>query len=1028
MSRLMARLLLASAASAAFVPALQPDGAVRHRSGCTLRMVAAKDVYDSYCEQAPPLQRSLQSMTPTVAGSALNGVVAAAAAVGYVAMPSSKIAVNAVGGALTGSIGVVARKRLAAKRRESAITAAAAVLSRGLNTVSPEDLASIAESHDVPRAQFQKQLASLFLVFLNSCLTASTIETPELSELHKLVQLLRLSPAQVGMQVYAAGRSLYSRHRAYLEDEEDSDSKRLLTKFVFLAERLISSDESEEGYRYEAMRCQRLFSLKESEWKERAESAAVPFYDKTLSSAVLGGKPVTAAQLTAVRDSLGITAGRAEALHEDVYGKCVAELLAPAEALSEADEARLSTVESLLGLAPEVAAGRQLALTAPLYKAAVSDILAEVEATGASPTLSGNLALRQKQLLVSSAAARDVERDATRERAQALLVEAGRYQRTQNSAKAVEAVQATMGYCSAVGGFLAEAAGGGEALAPYAGLSDGVLKEMEKLGLYRLMLVSCLDDLKVDEAEEALLAPLASLLSLSDEARTSVYEAAAGPLYRKALEKALASDMGAEQKAELQQSVADLALPAPVTAAIAAEVYGAKLREVAGDAKIMNEEQAESLTVLREFLGLDISDVYDAHADVCSGAYKSSVTEVMGAAGGVIPDEYFEGLETLRTRLGLSPETSQSIFAQVARGKMVSFGQKAVEALEEKAKAQNKPADEEASGELGMKQDPLTAEILNLVEFCEGSKVLTKEGDAETTIVDLRSDFEPKMLVELYRQYLIEAFSGKSQEQNQRLFSNLERLSLVLGLQAPEVSSVHNELGKTIFENYLSKALQKGPVGDQERQFLYSVKETLSLDQDKCDELVREQEITRVSNLMESLFGGAAITAEGTRKMRDTAEQLDVSLTADVGVLRGRLDKMFVVEVEDLIDAGTLTPEDTGDLEEICEAFEVNEERATMLLEETAAKRIKAGLLQASALYRQGATEPMVTEVTRLLKFATFSPSQAPIIGFSADDKQELYMLYEASLLADADADAGESASQLEVLKKVIGLSAPAVA
>ena len=80
--------------------------------------------------------------------------------------------------------------------------------------------------------------------------------------------------------------------------------------------------------------------------------------------------------------------------------------------------------------------------------------------------------------------------------------------------------------------------------------------------------------------------------------------------------------------------------------------------------------------------------------------------------------------------------------------------------------------------------------------------------------------------------------------------------------------------------------------------------QALDLEQEKCDALVREAQIVRVSNLMEGLFSGAAITAEGTRKMRDTADALDVSLTSDLNVLRGRLDKMFVVEVEDLIESG----------------------------------------------------------------------------------------------------------------------------
>jgi len=60
---------------------------------------------------------------------------------------------------------------------------------------------------------------------------------------------------QVGTQVYAAGRVLYSRHRAYLEADEPHESKQMLTKFIFLAERLIAKDESDEGYRYEVSVC-----------------------------------------------------------------------------------------------------------------------------------------------------------------------------------------------------------------------------------------------------------------------------------------------------------------------------------------------------------------------------------------------------------------------------------------------------------------------------------------------------------------------------------------------------------------------------------------------------------------------------------------------------------------------------------------------------------------------------------------------------------------------------------------------------
>ena len=67
----------------------------------------------------------------------------------------------------------------------------------------------------------------------------------------------------------------------------------------------------------------------------------------------------------------------------------------------------------------------------------------------------------------------------------------------------------------------------------------------------RLRLESCL--------EEALsLERLRAILGLTDAESTSVYQAAAGPLFRTAVEKAVDGELGQAQKAELDASLADL--------------------------------------------------------------------------------------------------------------------------------------------------------------------------------------------------------------------------------------------------------------------------------------------------------------------------------------------------------------------------------------------------------------------------------------------------------------------------------------
>ena len=59
--------------------------------------------------------------------------------------------------------------------------------------------------------------------------------------------------------------------------------------------------------------------------------------------------------------------------------------------------------------------------------------------------------------------------------------------------------------------------------------------------MYRVLLLSFLEDLKVDESQAASLAQLSAILALSDAETNSVYTAAAGPLFRKVAGEAVAA-------------------------------------------------------------------------------------------------------------------------------------------------------------------------------------------------------------------------------------------------------------------------------------------------------------------------------------------------------------------------------------------------------------------------------------------------------------------------------------------------------
>ena len=138
-----------------------------------------------------------------------------------------------------------------------------------------------------------------------------------------------------------------------------------------------------------------------------------------------------------------------------------------------------------------------------------------------------------------------------------------------------------------------------DALATTFGPIRNEVKASEVLSLYRVLLLEYLKDLKVSEAQERDLAQLRAVLGLSQAEADSVYQAAAGPLFRGLIKRLTEAEFGAAQKAELASAVSDLALSEEVTTQLAIDVYSERLSAFATDAKILSEEQAESLRALR---------------------------------------------------------------------------------------------------------------------------------------------------------------------------------------------------------------------------------------------------------------------------------------------------------------------------------------------------------------------------------------------------------------------------------------------
>jgi hypothetical protein len=751
-------------------------------------------------DNATALQKSLMSMPSAVAQVGMTGIVAVSGAAGYFLVPS-QVLVRVVTGSLGALGGNVARKKLAAQRQRAAGPAVASMLAGGLTKATPESITAVGKEYGVPAAEFNAQLDELYLAFLNACLESPTVATSELKELYQVQSVLGLSAMRAGKQIYAAGRRLFSINRAYLESVEPHDSKLLLEKFVFLAERVVSRDDSPQGYQYEQLRLQKLFSLSPERWLTMAEGAAEPFYLKSLESAVLDQKPATSEQIAQVRSALGISDLCAERMHGEILAEAASKALQDGKFEAAAAE-RLAAAQALLGMSEDAANAAVSGVSLPLYATTVDEVLNEIAVSeGQDAALAGKLALRAQELQVQAAAAWDLEKAALRSLAEANLNTAAR-----SPAASFDAIAYLLDLCGRYSEFmvLTGRAASADAAFPeiFAGLrlKDGEREDEAKCALYRAQLTEFLKDSKVDEAEAATLAKVRTLLGLSEAEVVDVYAAVAGPMYRRGVKEAMEGSLGATEKEALRLSLADLALPAGVTVPIAVELYKERLREFAGD---MNDEQCAELSALRAFLDLDISAVEAEHRELCAPLFRKELSQMWGWGGSDLYAERWENLEVLRVRLGLTENGARGLVASEACSALEDIKEKGLANLDKKMSDRSvQPDDFEASDAL---------EMFNVIDFAADPKALCTD--------------EARVLM------------------NAMFFEGVEKFSLSLMRTLPNMmfAGVITEIGSPIVRRYASRQLTKGPWGETQEEWLLGLREALYFPMDVCEDIVQEE-------------------------------------------------------------------------------------------------------------------------------------------------------------------------------------------
>jgi hypothetical protein len=153
-----------------------------------------------------------------------------------------------------------------------------------------------------------------------------------------------------------------------------------------------------------------------------------------------------------------------------------------------------------------------------------------------------------------------------------------------------------------------------------------------------------------------------------------------------------------------------------------------------------------------------------------------------------------------------------------------------------------------------------------------------------------------------------------------------------------------------------------------------------------------------------------------------------VDLLKDLQLGTFKRERLFLCELEDLVESGELKADDMSALIEVAEPLHISEEDAQRMLETSVQKRTAAGVLQAASSLRQNSPDGARAELERMLQFAALLPGTvADAKAVSAGERSELYMLYQAGQLAAGTVNV-EGTAKLELLKSVMGLAVAASA
>lgn len=300
-------------------------------------------------------------------------------------------------------------------------------------------------------------------------------------------------------------------------------------------------------------------------------------------------------------------------------------------------------------------------------------------------------------------------------------------------------------------------------------------------------------------------------------------------------------------------------------AATGIDFYYEEVQQIASSRQIPSAPDMLRLSNVSSFLDCPAENVALVNLELFGGKYVKALSEAMNPTG-VISEEYIDGLERLRLRLGLTEADAQNLLGVAARTRLSPVVKDLVDVWKSESDGEKR---QEQAKDLQRKKggDPISSmdnvlgymetggqkegggpnvfmrEALNLVDFFTENYLSQGQSLAaiETLPVTAVGVVPEQDLIGSFKYYLLTRLSEEDPDLRARYQRDERIFALVLGIAPESQARVKESLAYTAYKNMLKNILRtKEGVDAQDLQQFGMLKSSLGLDQASADKVYEE--------------------------------------------------------------------------------------------------------------------------------------------------------------------------------------------